>query len=142
MFTLFLHLEVMRSPVFPISIKPREQQIFLLGKYRLIYPREPQALHFNMAITPRLLCVPTVVIIFAALVISFLTSLSLPAIPTIPIVRTTLGNGTFVVNGTNSQSLLQELRARFFPYLISCCSSFHVCTVLSSRLGYGEASQA
>ena len=78
-----------------------------------------------MAITARLLCVPTVVIIFTALILSFLTSLSLPIIPAFPIVQTTLDNGTFVVNGTNSQTF-QELKVRFlfFPYLISCCSSF------------------
>ena len=92
--------------MFPFSIKPREQQIFLSGKYRLIY-------HFDMAITYRLLCVPTFVIILAALTLSFLTSLSLPIIPGIPIVQTTLDNGTFLVNGTNSQ-IFQELKVRFF----------------------------
>lgn len=87
---------------------------FLSGQYRF-----PTLWYLTMPVTPHFICIPAAVVIFIALVLSIMTSLSLPVIDALPIVQTTFNNGSLVISKTNATynasnlQNVEEIKVRF-----------------------------
>ncbi|TFK47111.1 pali-domain-containing protein [Heliocybe sulcata] len=72
----------------------------------------------------RAFCIPGIVFLFAAFVLSFLTSISLPYLPALDIARTQYGNGIAPPSGTDTNAI-KELRYGVWSYCEYAASDGH-----------------
>lgn len=108
--------------VVPTRYKSQREMGFLSGQYRF-----PTLWYLTMPVTPHFICIPAAVVIFIALVLSIMTSLSLPVIDALPIVQTTFNNGSLVISKTNATynasnlQNVEEIKVRFlsFSFLVA-----------------------